>query len=163
MSIPLTFIDRKLLDGAVHYTIMTTHGFMGRKLTTIASASGVSGFINWREKSFVINGVQRGWNSLKTRSGGVFSSEHTWNWGPRPFKLKYHDSHRELLATPSVGDSSDTVRFTTYHPHLFSDNERAVISFPQTMQESERMFVLMAILQTEIQRQDDRTYPGDAR
>ncbi|KAF8212795.1 hypothetical protein K438DRAFT_1928045 [Mycena galopus ATCC 62051] len=162
MAIPLQFADRKLLEtvvvgpeGAVHYTLTTTHGLRGRKITTIAAASGISGLINWREKVFVINGVQREWDSLKTHTGGLFSADRDWNWGPRPFKLKYHDSHKELLATPLVGDPGDTVRFTTYHKHLLHENERAKIYFPQQMRdESERMFLLMAILQTEIHRLD---------
>ncbi|KAF7328177.1 hypothetical protein MVEN_02575300 [Mycena venus] len=162
MALALTFVDRKLLEtalvspeGAVHYTTTTTHGFRGRKITTIVAASGLNGFINWREKVFVINGVQQDWDNLKERSGGIFSSEREWNWGNRPFKLKYHHSHKELLATPTIGNPGDSVRFTTYHPHVFSDSERATIYFPNQMQdEIEKMFLLMAILQTEIHRQD---------
>ncbi|KAJ7247150.1 hypothetical protein B0H12DRAFT_1072991 [Mycena haematopus] len=162
MSIALTFVDKKLLDtavvapdGAVHYTTTTTHGILGRKLTTISAASGLAGSIDWREKVFVINGVQKEWKHLSSHAGGLLSSEHDWNWGNRPFKLKYHDSHKELLATPLVGNVADTVRFTTYHSHMFHDNERAVIYFPYQMQdEIERMFLLMAILQTEMHRQD---------
>ncbi|KAJ6545483.1 hypothetical protein B0H19DRAFT_999202 [Mycena capillaripes] len=162
MATPLTFVDKKLLDtavvgpeGAVCYTTTTTSGFRGRKITTITAASGLLGFINWREKVFVINGVQREWDDLKERSGGIFSSEREWNWGNRPYKLKYHDSDKELLATPTTGNVAGTVRFTTFHSHLFHDDERAVIYFPHQMQdENERMFLMMAILQTEIHRQD---------
>jgi hypothetical protein len=81
MSIPLTFVDKKLLetsavgpDGAVHYNLTTTRGFRGRKITTITAASGLVGYINWREKVFVINGVEEAWNHLKEHSGGFFSS-----------------------------------------------------------------------------------------
>ncbi|KAJ6471095.1 hypothetical protein C8R47DRAFT_1147850 [Mycena vitilis] len=162
MSIPLTFLAEKLLDtaivgpeGAVYYTLATTSGFRGRKITTITAASGLSGFINWREKVFIINGVQRDWDELKERSGGLFSSEREWNWGNRPYKLKYHDSHKELLATPTTANVALTVRFTPYHSHLLHDNERAVLYLPQQMQdEIERMFLLMAILHTEMHRQD---------
>ncbi|KAJ7348056.1 hypothetical protein DFH08DRAFT_960413 [Mycena albidolilacea] len=162
MAIALTFVDKKLLDttvvgpdGGVRYTTTTTSGFRGRKITTISAASGLTGYINWREHVFVINGVQREWDSLKSRSGGIFSSEREWSWGNRPFHLKYHDSHKELLATPTTGNPADTVRFTTYHSHLLHDSERAAIYFPhQMVDEIERMFLLMAILQTEMHRQD---------
>lgn len=102
--------------------------------------------------------------------------EREWNWANRPYLLKYHDSHKELLvrlphlpppkipiltcpiqATPNFGTPAGTVRMTTYHSHLFHDNERAVIYFPLQMQdEIERMFLLMAMLHTEIHRQDVR-------
>lgn len=51
------------------------------------------------------------------------------------------------------------MRFTPYHPHAFHDNERAVIYFPLQMQdEIERMFLLMAVLETETQRLDVREF-----
>ncbi|KAK7038565.1 hypothetical protein R3P38DRAFT_2906548 [Favolaschia claudopus] len=164
MTLALTFADKKLLDtavigpdGAVHYTTTTTSGLRGRKITTVGAASGIIGFINWRDKTFVINGVPRSWDDLKSRSGGLFSSEREWNWANRPFKLQYHDSHQELLATPLAGNIADTVRFTTSHPHLFHDNDRAMIYFPYQMQdEIERMFILMAVLHTETHRQDEQ-------
>ncbi|KAJ7657209.1 hypothetical protein DFH06DRAFT_1328034 [Mycena polygramma] len=163
MSLPLTFLDKKLItsalvgpDGATHYTFNSTKGFLGRKVTTINAASGLVGCINWREKTFNINGVQQEWKHIKSRSAGIFSSEREWTWGNKPYKLKYHNSHKELLATPSAGSVAWTVRFTTYDEHLFHKNERAVIYFPHQMQdEVERMFILMAILETDIQRQDE--------
>ncbi|KAJ7679661.1 hypothetical protein B0H17DRAFT_1077680 [Mycena rosella] len=162
MSNPLTFSDKKLVDspivgaeGAVHYTTSTTHGFRGRKITTIMAASGIVGVIDWRKKTFAINGVQRDWDDLKERSGGIFSSEREWNWANRPYNLKYHHSHKELLATPNFGNSAGAVRFTIYEHHLLHGNDPAVIYFPHAMQdEGERMFLLMAILQTEMHRQD---------
>lgn len=78
MSIPLTFADKRLVetvlvgpDGGVHYTTTSTRGFGGRKLTTITAASGLTGFINWREKALVLNGVQRGWDMLRSGGGEV--------------------------------------------------------------------------------------------
>lgn len=62
-----------------------------------------------------------------------------------------------MKATPSSDNGAGTVRFTPFHQHLLKDNERAAIYFPLQMQdEIERMFVLMAILQTETHRQDVR-------
>ncbi|KAJ7141606.1 hypothetical protein C8R46DRAFT_1361199 [Mycena filopes] len=162
MALALTFLDRKLIDtavaapdGAVYYTTTSTHGFRGRKITTITAGSGLVGSINWRDDLFVINGVAKKWDQLKSRSGGFLSSEREWNWDGRPYTLKYHNSQKELLATPNYNSVAGTVRFTTYDPHLFHENDRAVLYLPHQMQdEIERMFVLMAILQTEMRRQD---------
>jgi hypothetical protein len=51
------------------------------------------------------------------------------------------------------------VRFTRYRPHLLHESEQAAIYFPPHMDEVERMFLLMAILQTEMHRQDVRCIP----
>ena len=81
MAIALTFTSKKILesalvspDGAVHYTTQTTHGLLERKATTITAASGVVGVINWRDKVFVLDGLQRAWGDLKSKPGGLFSS-----------------------------------------------------------------------------------------
>ncbi|KAJ7458148.1 hypothetical protein FB451DRAFT_1372328 [Mycena latifolia] len=162
MSITLTFSDKELLaspvmgpDGAVRYTTSTTQGFLGRKITTIMAASGLVGIINWREKTFMLNGVERKWDELKSRSDGIFSSEREWNWANRPYKLKYDTWEKELLATPSFGSEAGAVRFTTYQAHLMRENEPALLYFPHELRdELERMFLLMAILQTETTRAD---------
>ncbi|KAK6987468.1 hypothetical protein R3P38DRAFT_2574792 [Favolaschia claudopus] len=163
MSLPLTFADKKLLetsligpDNMVYYTTSTTKSCSGRKLTTVTAASGVVGLINWRDKTFSLNGAMKKWDELKSKSAGMCHSDREWNWGPRPFNLKYHGNcSKELLATPLNGTVADTVRFTTHRQHLLHDNERAVLYFPYHMQdELERMFLLLAILYMEIHRQD---------
>ncbi|KAJ7895180.1 hypothetical protein B0H14DRAFT_3634845 [Mycena olivaceomarginata] len=149
MSLALKFADKRLLrtslvgpDGGVHYTTTTTHGWRGRKVTTVSAASGLVGFIDWHKKVFEINGVQRKWDELKSRSNGFFSTERQWNWGGRPFKFKYHNSHKELLAIPTKGSDAD------------NPNTPSCISPHQMRDELERMFLLLAVLQTEIHRQD---------
>ncbi|KAJ7060927.1 hypothetical protein C8F01DRAFT_177465 [Mycena amicta] len=164
MSIAYTFRGQDLLntnivgpDNIVYYTTQTTSGFRGRKVTTIQGMNA-SGVIDWRAEHFILNGVERKWDDLKHRSGGIFSSEREWIWGDCPFILKYHHSHTELLATPNFRSTTGTVRFTPYQGHLLRDNEPATISFPFEMQDaSARMFLLMAVLQTDIHRQDENS------
>ncbi|KAF8128838.1 hypothetical protein K438DRAFT_1789316 [Mycena galopus ATCC 62051] len=137
MTIPLQFVDEKLLEtvvvgpeGAVHYTLTTPRVP--------------------RPQIHHHRGCER---HFRTRE--LAGEDHDWNWGPRPFKLKHHDSRKELLTTPLVGDPGDMLHFTTYYRHLLHENERANIYFRHQMRdESERMFLLMAILQTEIHRLD---------
>ncbi|KAJ7166552.1 hypothetical protein C8R43DRAFT_986327 [Mycena crocata] len=161
MSTILTFDTGKILntsivdaDGSVHYTATTTSGFRGRKVTTILAASGTEGVINWREKLFIINGVPRSWADLKARTGGMFNTEREWRWDQKSYKLKYDFAEKELMVTPSSGSP---VRFTPHRAYLFNIRETkpAAIYFPSEMQDAnEKMFLLMAVLKTEIQRQD---------
>lgn len=89
MSIALTFVDKKLLEsavigpeGVVHYTLDTASGFLGRKISTITAASGLVGIINWREKLFIINGVQQEWEDLEEKTGVLFSSYAIFCFSP---------------------------------------------------------------------------------
>nr|GAT50867.1 predicted protein [Mycena chlorophos] len=162
--VPFTFLKAKLEDcevvapdGVVYYEISTTRGFLGHKITTIKSVGNVSGAINWREKTFTLNGMERKWKDLEHREAGflgLFKSERNWNWNERPYNLKYHDSHKELLVTPKF-PGGEMVRFTTYQHHLLHENARAVIYFPQNMDLSERMFLLMAVIEMEFTRQEE--------
>ncbi|KAJ7478496.1 hypothetical protein FB451DRAFT_1557127 [Mycena latifolia] len=125
MSIALTFSDKELLASPV----------MGpdRRLGSSASSTGAT-------RTFTLNGVERKWDELKSRSDGIFSSER---------------EEKELIATPNFGSEAGAVRFTTYRAHLLHESQRAVLYFPHELQdESERMFLLMAILHMDTTRED---------
>jgi hypothetical protein len=71
----LIFTQKNLLEstvvdssGALHYTTTTTTGLRGRKVTTITGANAV-GEINWRDQTFAIGDVCRGWDALRSRVG----------------------------------------------------------------------------------------------
>ncbi|KAK7051215.1 hypothetical protein VNI00_004715 [Paramarasmius palmivorus] len=83
------------LDDAVIYTLETTYGFRGRRLTVLKDtnplpgrrqsvagpATGVNvGSINWREKIMEVNGVRKKIADLKKRKGGYFSNVRRWQW-----------------------------------------------------------------------------------
>ncbi|KAJ7748385.1 hypothetical protein B0H16DRAFT_1725570 [Mycena metata] len=161
MALTLTFVDRKLVDssvigpdGGVHYTTGSTDGSRGLKFTTITAASGLVGSINWREALFVIDGVEKKWDELKSQSGRKFGPQRQWNWENEPYTFKYQNYAKELLATPSSSADAGTVRFTTCDAGSVREKENAVLYFPEEVQdETQRMFLLMAILQTEISRQ----------
>lgn len=59
-----------------------------------------------------------------------------------------------MQATPQSGDS---VRFTPCEKHLLKSDHPAVLYLPSTVaDDTEKMYLLMAILETEMYRQDVR-------
>ncbi|KAF7314836.1 hypothetical protein MKEN_00958100 [Mycena kentingensis (nom. inval.)] len=159
----LTFTSKKLCDTTVvgpdrrvWYTTETTRGLRGRKVTAIRAASGATGKIDWREKTFAINGEQRTLKQLRT--GGFLGQWRgvKWRWAATSYSAKFKHFQKEIWVTPD-GMGSGTARFTAYEPHLFGKNDNATILFPLDMQnELERVFVLMIMLQTEMHKQDTR-------
>ncbi|KAJ6529618.1 hypothetical protein B0H19DRAFT_1274014 [Mycena capillaripes] len=82
--------------------------------------------------------------------------EREWNWGSRPYNLKYRDSHKALLVAPMPGNVVGSMRFTTDESHLLDGRKSATIySPPQMVDEIERGFLMLSILQTEGHRQDE--------
>ncbi|KAJ7275864.1 hypothetical protein C8J57DRAFT_1505167 [Mycena rebaudengoi] len=106
MALALTFGDADLAnsplvgeDGSVHYTITTVGGCLGRRVTTICSSRGLEGTIDWRQRTFNVDGLSRPWDTLKSRtSNSMFSSSRTWDCGKNSYILKYDGSSKELLA-----------------------------------------------------------------
>ncbi|KAJ7055513.1 hypothetical protein C8F01DRAFT_1158487 [Mycena amicta] len=160
MALLLTFTASKLLessligsDGVIHYSIKTTRGLRGRKVTTATSSTGsrVVGSINWRERTFTIEGVQQAWSSQPQEC----------TWGEEfAFVLRYRNALTELVATRATKvnpDSEDTssipgIKFTRAGA---KSNPPATITFPsQISDERERMVALLAILRMETMRQD---------
>ncbi|KAJ7456103.1 hypothetical protein FB451DRAFT_1277008 [Mycena latifolia] len=163
MATALTFTETSLLaspiagaDGIVHYTTSTTHTAQGRGHTAITSASGgLHAQIDWAGKTFAVDGVCRRWDEVKAGTGWIFSSERQWTWGARAYSVKYRNAAKELLATPILGGPAGAVRFTPPRAH---GTIRAAIYFPHQITDArERLFLLMAVLQTEIERQDQFT------
>ncbi|KAJ7643090.1 hypothetical protein DFH06DRAFT_1333877 [Mycena polygramma] len=162
LSLTLTFTAKDILQsslvdssGVQHYTISTTTGLRGRKVTTI-TAAGLIAEVDWRKKVFAIGGERFGWDSVRTEVGVASGGERQWKWGNRQaYILKYVNSDKELLVTPTSGSRANPVRFTAASNHLLHSSEPATITFPLELQDAqEKMFVLMAILQTETMRTD---------
>ncbi|KAJ7436437.1 hypothetical protein FB451DRAFT_1454764 [Mycena latifolia] len=134
MSIALTFSDKELLASPV----------MGPRRRL-----GLVGIINWRDKTFTLNGVERKWDELKSRSDGIFSSEREWNWANRPYKLNRPEGDAEFRKR------SGRCALHDVPSALLHESQRAVLYFPHERQdESERMFLLMAILHMDTTRED---------
>ncbi|KAJ6498357.1 hypothetical protein C8R47DRAFT_1259821 [Mycena vitilis] len=173
----LTFTEKTILQsslvdssGVQHYTIATTTGLRGREVTTI-TAAGHIGEIGWAKEEFEIGSDHFGWDSVRSEVGS--GGERQWKWGDRgAYLLKYVNSDKDLLvgapkyhcktktipdiqAIPTSGSRANPARFTAASNHLLHSFEPATITFPLEMQAAqERLFVLMAILQTETMRTD---------
>ncbi|KAK1223123.1 hypothetical protein PQX77_014010 [Marasmius sp. AFHP31] len=93
------------LDDAVIYTLETTYGFRGRRITILkdsnpaftgsSSGSSTVGAIDWREKTIEVNGVRKKVGDLKKRKGrgGVFRNARYWQWAAerKEYEVKFKD------------------------------------------------------------------------
>ncbi|KAK7012753.1 hypothetical protein R3P38DRAFT_3208599 [Favolaschia claudopus] len=131
-----------------------------RHITTITAVGigGLVGEIDWQEKAFVINGVRRSWDEIRVKNSRLEFFKCSWTWGDIPtYKFEYQNHNKELVATPTTPNPA--IIFTGYRPKAFHRHatEPASVQFPlglNAYDEIERMFVLMAMVHSEVKKGD---------
>ncbi|KAJ7107051.1 hypothetical protein C8R44DRAFT_744919 [Mycena epipterygia] len=169
-SVPLKFEVEDLLnsalvgpDGTVEYTTASETKSKSRgPTTTIVAKSGLRGVIDRRAKTFEIGGATRPTGELKRR---LKHGEREWKWSESKihyltrYSWKDHEwTMRVIHARPTWGWDDPTDEFVEPQPVArFTPNSR-VLSFASAFQNdalaTERLFLLMVLLSSEIRRKD---------
>ncbi|KAJ8092404.1 hypothetical protein PM082_023859 [Marasmius tenuissimus] len=110
------------LDDAVIYTLETTYGFRGRRITILkdsnpaftgsSSGSSTVGAINWREKTIEVNGMRKKVGDLKKRKGrgGIFRNARYWQWGAerKEYEVKFKEEQwKATIVEPGEDKKKD--------------------------------------------------------
>ncbi|KAF9257840.1 hypothetical protein L218DRAFT_909998 [Marasmius fiardii PR-910] len=85
------------VDDAVVYTLETSYGFRGRRITILKDAnpapgqSTTVGALNWREKTIEVNGLKKKVGDVKKRKGSYFRNARFWQWASerKEYEIKY--------------------------------------------------------------------------
>ncbi|KAF7362802.1 hypothetical protein MVEN_00630000 [Mycena venus] len=142
------------IDGTVQYTIMTQMKIFGRRDPThVVARSGQEGIIDWREKTIRIGQNERPVAYLKQHRGGMFSSKRQWSWTDIAYTVKYEDN-RDWTATP-ISESVEVARLRSRNEHLFRSSDPAIVWFSEDIpNDTEKMFLLLVLLYSEVRRLD---------
>ncbi|KAF8054254.1 hypothetical protein FPV67DRAFT_1552661 [Lyophyllum atratum] len=153
-------------DSSAVYTLKTTFGLRGRKLTVLRDenpAPGVQakdagkasvGSIFWKEKMVEVMGVRRGVKEVRRREGGFFRKTHYWRWeeGRREYEVKHdHAGWKAILDN----NMSIAARFLVpSRPHLFSKADPPSVHLTKTALEADEVFLILVFVYEELKRQD---------
>ncbi|KAF9464006.1 hypothetical protein BDZ94DRAFT_1257363 [Collybia nuda] len=144
-------------SSSVTYRTKSIIGFRGRKTTTLSVVDGESekvvGGIDWRDKSFVINGKEWQLSVLKSKPTGLYkTSLRIWDWGGQSYKIRLGNKQWTATSTTRL---TPVVTFNQYQSNIFKANQPASIHFAPGMPEIDKIFFIFVMLYSEIRMQDE--------
>ncbi|TRM59266.1 hypothetical protein BD626DRAFT_508762 [Schizophyllum amplum] len=155
MSLTLTFTGKDILNdticlpgGRPAYTLHTTKGVRGRKVTTVTGSP--TAFINWRKRYLEIGSQMLPIDAVKRRAGGWLARKRMWLWGETGYELHY--SRQQWSAKNPSG--AVVARFSPYRMRIFRKSDPAQIVFLYDFPPAEAAFLVLVFIYSEIRRQD---------
>ncbi|KAG6855725.1 hypothetical protein H0H87_011599, partial [Tephrocybe sp. NHM501043] len=172
---------RSKRDKSVLYTLKTTFGLSGRKITVFLDENPAPGrtahvaSLNWRDKTFEILGQRRNLSDIRRTEGRFFKkhefivpgthvintyaegSDRTrhWRWNSerKEYELLFDDD--EGWKATLNGNMSIAARFLVQlRPHLFGKPDPPALHLTKTALEADEVFLILVMIYSEIKRQD---------
>ncbi|KAG6901270.1 hypothetical protein C0995_014359 [Termitomyces sp. Mi166 len=160
---------RSTRDKSVLYTLKTTFGLRGRKVTVLLDENPAPGrsshvaSLYWKDKSFEILSQKKTVSEVRRTQGGFFKkwvvgdldlSRH-WKWTTdrKEYELRYDDD--EGWKATLNDNMSIAARFLVPgRPHLFGKLDPPTLHLTKTALEADEIFLILALIYSEIKRQD---------
>ncbi|KAJ6567950.1 hypothetical protein DFH09DRAFT_437686 [Mycena vulgaris] len=152
-----------VLDQSVMYSLETKFEFQGRVRTVLrdenplpggASKSAVVGTINWKEKSFEINGYKHECEEMRRSTGSLFNKTKYWRWAATRKEYEISYTHEEWKATIEDGKTIAGRFSVPFRPHLFTKTKPAVMHLTTTALAEDEVFLMLVFVYEEVKRQD---------
>ncbi|KAG5641312.1 hypothetical protein DXG03_005545 [Asterophora parasitica] len=168
----LTASLRITRDDSAIYTLHTTFGLRGRKLTVLKDenpplgrAGSSVGCILWNEKVIEIGGTRKSVKDIRRVEGGLFKMNKSsyWRWMPegKEFEVRYD---QEGWKATLDNNMSIAARFLVpSRPHLFSKPEPPSLHLTKPALEADEVFLILLLIYSEIKRQDRTGQPPNKR
>ncbi|KAI5833497.1 hypothetical protein K523DRAFT_295951 [Schizophyllum commune Tattone D] len=128
------------------YDIRTTMDEQGtRDVSTVCRAGEKEplGKINWREKAFMVHGIEVPWRCLK-RKESTLGSSRNWRWGTKEYSVT--GDGKKTVDAIDVKDESVAGTYTPPQRHLFRKNEPARIETAYAAHDEQTIFLILVIL-----------------
>ncbi|KAG5336973.1 hypothetical protein J132_04066 [Termitomyces sp. J132] len=152
---------RSTRDKSALYTLKTTFGLRGRKLTVLLDENPAPGrsshvaSLNWKDKSFEILGQRKTLSEVRRTQGGFFKKTRHWRWTAdrKEYELRYDDDEG-WKATLNDNMSIGARFLVPGRPHLFGKLDPPALHLTKTALEADEIFLILVLIYSEIKRQD---------
>ncbi|KAJ7599263.1 hypothetical protein C8J56DRAFT_916244 [Mycena floridula] len=153
-----------LHDNSVMYSLQTTFGWGGRKITILrdtnpgtggTSNSHIVGAIHWQDKTMEVNGQRKKFSDIKRHEGNVFRKTRHWKWAPdrKEYAVVYHEDEWKASLNNNMMIAG---RFCVpFRPHLFSKPKPTVLHLTPSALAEDEVFLILIFVYSEAKRQDD--------
>ncbi|KAG5649811.1 hypothetical protein H0H81_001912, partial [Sphagnurus paluster] len=149
-------------DASALYTLKTTFGLRGRKVTLLRDENpppgrpaGV-GAIYWKEKTIEILGTRKTVKELRRIEGGIWKFNRTrhWRWAPdrREYELRHDDEGWKATINNNLSTAARLL--VPARPHIFSTPPPPALHLTRTALEADEVFLILVLVYEETKRQD---------
>jgi len=147
-------------DNSVAYSLKTTFGLRGRKVTVLRDENpafgrpGIVAIIHWKEKVFEISGIKKRISEIQRAAGGLFKKIHHWQWASerKEYVLQYNiEGWKAILSDSTAVPAQFSVPL---RPRLFGKPERSTLHLARVALEEDEVFMILVFIYSEEKRQD---------
>ncbi|KAG6828511.1 hypothetical protein H0H92_007728 [Tricholoma furcatifolium] len=155
---------RSTRDKSVLYTLKTTFGLRGRKVTVFLDENPPLGrsahvaSLYWNEKVFDIQGQRKHVSDIRRTEGKIFRKTHYWRWGAdrKEYELRYENDGWKASLNDRMSIAARLL--ISARPHLFTKTEPPALHLTKTALEADEIFLVMSMIYSEIKRQDSTVF-----
>jgi len=156
-------------DNSVIYSISTSQTLWGRTYTYLRDtnpASGrestIVGAINWRKKTFEIQGQRKLIRDVRRKPKGFFDRTRFWRWSDdrEEYEIVYHNQE-EWQALLSAKNSDIEATFSVpFRPQLFGKAKPVVLNLSRVALARDEVFLILVFIYGETKRQEKMNSAG---
>jgi len=159
---------RTTIDHSAIYSITTDESLWRRSYTylrdtcpVLGGEPTIVGVINWRRKTFEINGVRKKVDDIRRKPKGFGNKSRFWKWADD--REEYEVVHFEDGGWQALCTSSDIVEATfsvPYRTHLFKKTKPLVMNLTREALARDEIFLILALIYCETKRQEKMNLAG---
>jgi len=149
-------------DDSAIYTLKTTFGLRGRRVTVLQDENpplspgkpACVGMILWREKVLEVFGERKAVRDVRRMVGGFFKKTRYWRWTADRNEYEVRHDDEGWKATLDHNMSIAARFLVSLRPHLFSKADPPSLHLTKTALEADEVFLILVMIYEEIKRQD---------
>ncbi|KAF8816002.1 hypothetical protein BYT27DRAFT_7185731 [Phlegmacium glaucopus] len=159
-------------DNSIIYAISTSQTLWGRTYTYLRDTNPalggeptIVGAINWRKKTFEIQGQRKSIGAIRRKPKGLFNKSRFWRWSDDREEYDIVYDNRELeekwkaVSIAKKGDAAATLS-APFRPQLFGKTKPVVLNLSRAALAKDEVFLILVFIYGEMKRQEKMNSSG---
>jgi len=157
-------------DNSVIYAVSTSQSLWRRTYTylrdtnpAIGGDSIIVGAINWKKKTFEIQGQRKSIKDIRRKPKGLFNKTRFWKWSDdrEEYEIVYHNQEewQAFFSAKDGGDIEATLS-VPFRPQLFGKPKPVVLNLSRVALAKDEIFLMLVFIYNETKRQEKMNSTG---
>lgn len=156
-------------DNSVIYAISTSQTLWGRTYTylrdTNPALSGepvIVGAINWRKKTFEIQGQRKLISDIRRKPKGLFNKARFWRWADdrEEYEIVYHNQEEWQACFSSKDGDIEASLTVPFRPQVFGKPKPIMLNLSRVALARDEVFLMLVFIYNETKRQEKMNSTG---